>query len=38
MVGIERKNSVVSNGSRNILITAHRRENHGAGIKNICDQ
>ena len=38
MVGIvKEKIPAVSNGSTNILITAHRRENHGIGIKNICD-
>ncbi len=27
----------VDNGRRNILITAHRRENHGIGIEHICE-
>jgi len=34
---VKEKIPIVSNGSRKILITAHRRENHGTGIKNICD-
>lgn len=35
---LEREAAIQKNGSqRHVLVTAHRRENHGAGLESICD-
>ncbi len=34
--GFEEKFSYLSSNKRLVLVTAHRRENHGDGIRNIC--
>ncbi len=34
---ISKKYSFLDKGKKLIIVTAHRRENHGSGIQNICD-